>query len=148
VPITLLCDEHFGPDIVNDFARLGAGLQLRAELARQHQPKALDHEQLAFAARRGWTVLTRDGDYRTLHTCWRVLSDWQVAREPARHAGILWVTSGQIKDRQLVPEVVTFLAANRPLGDQVYSLRLTGGVMRWHGFRPFSRYAEPPLSLP
>jgi hypothetical protein len=145
VPITLYCDEHFGPDVTNDFMVQGRAILLGAELARVHLPKALDFEHMLFAAERGWIILTRDADYQTLQTWWRVIEHWRPTLPRRHHAGIIWISSGQIKDRQVVPHVVQFLASGYALQDELYSLKLNAGTTRWHGFRPLSRYLEPPL---
>lgn len=102
---TVYCDEHFGPDIVNDFVHQGASIGLRAELFRTHKNRALDDEQLFFAAQKNWTILTRDADFRDLHVLWHVLGLWRRRRPALDHSGILWITSGQSphSDRQAEP---------------------------------------------
>jgi hypothetical protein len=139
LPVTLYLDEHFGSGIITEFAQHGASLSVQAQTFALAQPRASDPEQLYFAARNRWTILTRDRDFVALHDQWHILQSWRLLAPPLRHAGILHVESKNILDDEVVPLVLAFLgrADRPPLDDRLYALA-TGRV--WLSHHPFSEH--------
>ena len=138
---TLYADVHISTTAMELLRRDGAGIGLRVEAFRDHDPTAPDPVHLALAAQQQWTILTRDEDFRILHDLWQVVQAWRPLEPVQRHAGIMWVASGpaRLADDAMVPPVVEFLRHAPVLTDRcvVLSLRLSGIV--WEDYFPFRR---------
>lgn len=145
MPLTLYCDEGFGPGDASTIRGLG----LRAELAQRHRPGADDPLQLLFAARKRWVLLTTDEDYLALHCLWCVFRHWRpfipfVPFAPLHHGGILRMPNTDRRtNTQLVTEAVEQLRRlqrqGEPLQDRCWAYNV--GNNMWHEVEAFNAAA-------
>ena len=105
---------------------IGSGYPTRTT-RDERRLRARDHDQLMFAARRGWVLVTHNrGDFRLLHDAWLGWTGvWSI---PEEHAGILVVD--QEPPHRLAAEIAQFLATNPPLANALWDWKASRGWAR------------------
>ncbi|MGH2351167.1 MAG: DUF5615 family PIN-like protein [Chloroflexota bacterium] len=128
---TLYVDVHFSSTAIDLLARAGASSGGHVEAFHEHNASTSDPERLKVAAQQGWTILTRDQDFRVLHEQWYVLQAWRPLTPPEQHGGFIWVDAspGLLADDEVVEPVIQFLARTPSHPNSLYILsRRPAGV--------------------
>lgn len=138
MPITVYCDENFGPGDKTSLEHQGASLGLRVELAQRLNVGAADPFHLKYAARRRWVMLTTDIDYVTLHHLWCVFRYWRRAA-PEHHAGILRApNTATLTNADIIQQAAAFLHQHHGevLRDRCWEFN--AGTRQWRELPAFS----------
>lgn len=101
--------------------------------------RATDAEQLLYAARRGWILVTRNGEhFGLIHEAWHTFADaWSLNPTPT-HAGILAISQQPAVPWATVAAAMDQFVVSRPPG------AFAGELHLWHtAIRQWERHPIP-----
>lgn len=113
----LLVDENLATRIPEDLRQLG--LQA-TNVQDAGLLKVVDEDLLLYMSQHGWTFVTGDRDFISLHGAWcKWASAWNV-QPPPEHAGILLIEQQKLPVDQIGAHLHQFLQTNPQLVNALY----------------------------